>query len=116
MPMELYSSEALIRDLVNAISNAEGRPINIGGNHHRDIDRLYAFQLIVEAKHAVDGTAATAEVSPAAKQAKSRTAKIKKFMADLERKEAAPKKPRARAAAKIPASPTRRIAAPARTS
>ena len=55
MPMELYSSEAFVRDIVNAISSSEGKPLNIGGSHHKDIDRAYTFQLIREAKKAFDG-------------------------------------------------------------
>jgi hypothetical protein len=55
MPMELYSSEAFVRDVVNAISSSEGKPLNIGENHHKDIDRAYAFQLISEARRAVNG-------------------------------------------------------------
>jgi hypothetical protein len=114
MPMELYSSEAFIRDLVNAISNSEGKPLNIGGNHHQGIDRLYAYQLIAEAKRAYEGEVGTASLSPAGKKASSRTAKIKKFMANLERKEAPPKRPRARAATKTPATRTRKTTAAAR--
>jgi hypothetical protein len=55
MPMELYSSEAFVRDIVNAISSSEGKPLNIGGNYHKEIDRAYVFQLISEAKKAVAG-------------------------------------------------------------
>jgi hypothetical protein len=58
MPMELYSSEALVRDIVNAISSSEGKPLNIGGNHHEGIDRSYLFELVSEAKKAVEGHAA----------------------------------------------------------
>jgi hypothetical protein len=58
MPMELYSSEAFVRDIVNAISSSEGKPLNIGGKHHEGIDRAYIFQLISEAKKAVEGHAA----------------------------------------------------------
>ena len=104
MPMELYSSEALIRDLVNAISSSEGKPLNLGGHDHRGIDRTYAYQLIVEAKRAYEGQVGTAAPSAAGQQAASRTAKIKKFMADLERQEAAAKQPRARAATKTAAT------------
>lgn len=84
MPMELYSSEALVRDLVNAISNAEGKPLNLGGNHHRDIDRAYAFQLIVEAKRALDGQVGETKPNPAGKKAAARTEKIRTFMAELD--------------------------------
>jgi hypothetical protein len=55
MPMELYSSEAFVRDIVNAISNSEGKPLNIGGKHQEGIDRTYIFQLISETKKAVEG-------------------------------------------------------------
>jgi hypothetical protein len=55
--MELYSSEAFVRDIVNAISSSEGKPLNIGGKHHEGIDRAYVFQLISEAKKAVEGHA-----------------------------------------------------------
>jgi hypothetical protein len=55
MPMELYSSEAFVRDVVNAISSSEGKPLDIGGSHHKDIDRAYTFQLISDAKRAVNG-------------------------------------------------------------
>jgi hypothetical protein len=58
MPMELYSSEAFVRDIVNAISSSEGKPLNIGGNHHEGIDRSYLFQLVSAAKQAVEGHAA----------------------------------------------------------
>lgn len=104
MPMELYSSEALIRDLVNAISSSEGKPLNLGGHDHRGIDRAYAYQLIVEAKRAYEGQVGTAAPSAAGQQAASRTAKIKKFMADLERQEAAAKQPRARAGTRTAAT------------
>ncbi len=57
MPMELYSSEAFVRDIVNAISRAEGKPINIGGKHSEAVDRAYVFQLISEAKRALEGHA-----------------------------------------------------------
>ena len=55
MPMELYSSEAFIRDIANAISESEGKPLNIGGTYHHGIDRAYAYQLIAEAKKAIEG-------------------------------------------------------------
>ena len=55
MPMELYSSEAFVRDIVNAISESEGKPLNIGSTHHQGIDRTYAYQLIAEAKKAIEG-------------------------------------------------------------
>jgi hypothetical protein len=54
--MELYSSEAFVRDIVNAISSSEGKPVNIGGTeHHKRIDRRYIFELISQAKKAVEG-------------------------------------------------------------
>ncbi|MBW4024678.1 MAG: hypothetical protein HIU92_16395 [Proteobacteria bacterium] len=59
MPMELYSSEAFVRDIVNAISESEGKPLNIGSTHHQGIDRAYAYQLIADAKRAVDGLPVT---------------------------------------------------------
>ena len=43
MPMELYSSEAFVRDIVNAISESRGQAAQSGGNHHQGIDRDYAF-------------------------------------------------------------------------
>lgn len=107
MPMELYSSEAFVRDIANAISNSEGKPLNFGGNHHQGIDRDYAFRLISEAKKAVEGNFGSAASSPAGKAAASRTAAIKKFMAKGEHKAAAAKPPRARAAKKMPALPAR---------
>ena len=59
MPMELYSADAFARDLVNAISESEGKPLNIGSGFHEGIDREYAFRLIKEAKCAInDGQAA----------------------------------------------------------
>ena len=61
MPMELYSSEAFVRDIVNAISNSEGKPLNIGGKRHEGIDRTYLFQLIGEVKKAVEGQAAVVQ-------------------------------------------------------
>ncbi len=65
MPMELYSSEAFIRDIVNAISESEGKPLNIGGNHHQGIDRDYAFQLVSKAKKAIEGSFGSSATSPA---------------------------------------------------
>ena len=110
MPMELYSSEAFVRDIANAISNSEGKPLNFGGNHHQGIDRDYAFRLISEAKMAVEGNFGSAASSPAGKAAASRTAAIKKFMAKGERQDAAAKPPRARVTKKVPALPARSAA------
>jgi hypothetical protein len=62
MPMELYSSEAFVRDIVNAISASEGKPLNIGGNHHEGIDRSYIFRLVSEAKNAVEGNSISGPV------------------------------------------------------
>ena len=104
MPMELYSSEAFVRDIVNAISESEGKPLYIGGNHHQSIDRDYAFQLISEAKKAIEGNIGSSATSPAGKAAASRTATIKKFMTKLERQNIAAKPPRARATKKAPSS------------
>jgi hypothetical protein len=59
MPMELYSSEAFVRDIVNAISESEGKPLNIGSSYHQGIDRTYAWQLIAEAKKAIEGQPVT---------------------------------------------------------
>ena len=59
MPMELYSSEAFVRDIVNAISESEGKPLNFGSTHHQGIDRAYAYQLIAEAKKALEGQPVT---------------------------------------------------------
>ncbi len=92
MPMELYSSEAFVRDIVNAVSKSEGKPLNIGGSRHHGIDRGYAFQLISEAKKAVEGSFGSAP-SPASKAAAARTAAIKKLMAKTEVQDA-PAKPR----------------------
>lgn len=64
MPMELYSSEAFVRDIVNAISESEGKPLNIGSTHHQGIDRDYAFQLISEAKKAIEGKFGPSASSP----------------------------------------------------
>ncbi len=118
MPMELYSSEAFVRDLVNAISNSEGKPLNIGGNHHRGIDRAYAFDLIVQAKRALEGQTDASEPSAAGEKAASRTAKIKKFMADLEQEGEAPPaaKPEVSPPAELPAArakktPAKRVSA-----
>jgi hypothetical protein len=94
MPMELYSSEAFVRDIVNAISEAEGKPLNIGGNHHQGIDRAYAFQLISDAKRAVEGNAASSAPSPASEAANARTKAIQTFMSKLDRQGATPKAPR----------------------
>lgn len=84
MPMELYSSEAFVRDIVNAISKSEGKPLNIGGNRHQGIDRDYAFHLISEAKKAVEGTIGHSAPTPASELAASRTAAIKEIMAKTE--------------------------------
>ena len=100
MPMELYSSEAFVRDIVNAISRSEGRPLNIGGTRHGGIDRDYAFGLISAARKAVEGHAGSSAASPASEAAASRTAAIRTFMAKLDHQDAAPKPPRARAAKK----------------
>ena len=100
MPMELYSSEAFVRDIVNAISKSEGRPLNIGGTRHGGIDRDYAFGLISAAKKAVEGNSGASGASPASEAAASRTAAIKTFMTKLEHQDDAPKRPRARAAKK----------------
>ena len=101
MPMELYSSEAFVRDLVNAISKSEGKPMNIGGERHQGIDRLYAFQLITEAKRAVEGNFAGNGAAPAAKAPASRSEAIKKLMTKLDKQEAAAKQPRVRAPKKV---------------
>ena len=82
--MELYSSEAFVRDIVNAVSKSEGKPLNIGGSRHHGIDRDYAFQLISEARRAVEGAAGSSAPSPASKAAAARTAAIKKIMAKTE--------------------------------
>src|SRR6185437_11244959 len=67
MPMELYSSEAFVRDIVNAISRSEGKPLNIGGNDQHGIERDYAFLLISQAKRAVEGNAGSEGSKPAGK-------------------------------------------------
>ena len=103
MPMELYSSEAFVRDLVNAISKSEGKPLNIGGPRHQGIDRLYAFQLITEAKRAVEGNFAS-NGSEHASKPPSRSEAIKKLMTKLDKQEAAAKQPRVRAVKKQPAA------------
>lgn len=77
MPMELYSSEAFVRDIVNAISEAEGKPLNFGGNHHQGIDRSYAFQLITEAKQAIEGNFPKPRARKASSAAASRAAAIR---------------------------------------
>ena len=107
MPMELYSSEAFVRDIANAISSSEGKPLNFGGNHHQGIDRDYAFQLITEAKMAIEGNFGSSASSPASKATASRSAAIKKFMTKSKRQDAAAKPPRARATKKTPALPAR---------
>jgi hypothetical protein len=78
MPMELYSSEAFVRDIVNAISSSEGKPLNIGGMQHKDIDRAYVFELIAEAKKAVEGQSGAVQFDRAAAFQKKRTAPAKK--------------------------------------
>jgi hypothetical protein len=67
MPMVLYTTEELIRDIVNAISSSEGKPVDIGGRTHRDIDRTYVYQLVGEVKKAVEGKAVTRRRAAAAK-------------------------------------------------
>jgi hypothetical protein len=75
MPMVLYTTEELIRDMVNAISSSEGKPVDIGGREHRDIDRAYLYQLVGEVKRAVEGKpvprrrATAAKAAPATGQA-----------------------------------------------
>jgi hypothetical protein len=76
--MELYSSEAFIRDIVNTISSSEGKPLNIGGKHHKDIDRAYAFQLIGEAKKAIEGQSGAIQFDRAAAFQKKNVAPPKK--------------------------------------
>lgn len=98
MPMELYSSEAFVRDIVNAISESEGKPLNIGSTHHQGIDRDYAFQLISEAKKAIEGNTGLSAADPASGAAASHTAAIEKFMTKVEHQDTAVKQPRARAA------------------
>ncbi len=100
MPMELYSSEAFVRDIVNAISESEGKPLNIGSTHHQGIDRGYAFQLIGEAKRAIEGNAGPSADDPASEAAASRTAAVQKFMTKIGHQDATAKPPRARAARK----------------
>ena len=92
MPMELYSSEAFVRDIVNAISRSEGKPLNIGGNDQRGIEREYAFLLISQAKRAIEGNAGSEGSGPAGKAAASRGKAIQKFVARLDRQEAAARK------------------------
>ena len=108
MPMELYSSEAFVRDIVNAISRSEGKPLNIGGNDQKGIERDYAFLLISQAKRAVEGNAGSAGSHPAGKAAVSRSEAIQKLMTKLDRKEAAARsRPRARKKATSPARAAR---------
>lgn len=75
MPMVLYTTEELIRDIVNAISSSEGKPVDIGGREHKNIERAYLYQLIADVKSAVEGrpvtrrrTAAAAAKAPAMKR------------------------------------------------
>jgi hypothetical protein len=97
MPMELYTSEAFVRDIVNAISRSEGKPLNIGGSDQHGIERDYAFLLISQAKRAVEGNAGSEGSKPAGKAAPSRSEAIQKLMAKLDRQEAtARKRPPAR--------------------
>ena len=110
MPMELYSSEAFIRDIVNAISKSEGKPLYIGGNRHQGIERDYAFQLISEAKKALEGNIGPSATSRASKAAASRTAAIKKFMTKSKRQAVAAKPPRAQSIKKMSLSRARNIA------
>jgi len=110
--MELYSSEAFIRDIVNAISRSEGKPLNIGGNDQRGIEREYAFLLISQAKRAADGNASSQGSGRAGKAVASRGEAIQKFVAKLDRqKAAARKRSRVRKGA---ASPTRAAKRPGR--
>ena len=55
MPMVLYTTEELVRDMVNAISSSEGKPVDIGGREHKNIERAYLYQLVAEVKRAVEG-------------------------------------------------------------
>lgn len=113
MPMELYSSEAFVRDIVNAISRSEGRPLNIGGNDQQGIERDYAFSLISQAKRAIEGKAGLETGAPSGKGAVSRSEAIQNLMAKLDRQEAAAEK-RARAPKKAAPS-TRAAKAPRRS-
>jgi len=79
--MELYSSEAFVRDLVNAISKSEGKPLNIGGGRHQGIDRDYAFRLISEAKKAIEGSYGQATPAPSGQDAAARSAAVRTLMA-----------------------------------
>jgi hypothetical protein len=96
MPMELYSSEAFVRDIANAISKSEGRPLNIGGTRHQGIDRDYAYQLITEAKKAIEGNFGQSAAGAASKAGPSRGEAVKKLLAKLDRKDAMAKTPRKR--------------------
>ena len=89
--MELYSSDAFVRDIVNAISRSEGKPLNIGGNGQQGIQRNYAFQLISEAKRAVEGNAGLKGCGSVSNDAVSRSDAIQNLMRTLEREEAAAK-------------------------
>jgi hypothetical protein len=82
--MELYSSEAFVRDLVNAISKSEGKPLNIGGSRHQGIDRDYAFRLISEAKKAIEGSYGQAKPASASQDAAARSAAVRTLMAKTE--------------------------------
>lgn len=105
MPMELYSSEAFVRDIVNAISKSEGKPLNLGGSRHQGINRDYAFQLISEARKAVEGSFGHSAPSPASEAAAARTAAIKKLMAKTEGQDATAKPRRSPSAKKARPSP-----------
>lgn len=102
MPMELYSSEAFVRDIVNAISKSEGKPLNIGGTRHQGIDRDYAYQLITEAKKAIEGNFGQNAAHAASKAGPSRGEAVKKLLAKLDRKDAIAKAPRKTVSKKTP--------------
>ncbi len=94
MPMELYSSEAFVRDIANAISESEGKPLNLGGNHHEGIERDYAFRLISETKKAIEGNVG----HPAKQTRRSAASRTAALVAKIRQQHAATEPPAARAA------------------
>ena len=63
MPDAIYTREHLIRDVVNTVSSAEGKPVHLGGKHHEEIDRAYILHLVSETVRAVDGHGVAAKKS-----------------------------------------------------
>jgi hypothetical protein len=50
-----YTREALIRDVVNAVSQAQKKPINLGGQPAESVNRAYILEVLAEVTRVVGG-------------------------------------------------------------